>query len=184
MSKFLYTYIFIMICSCATGQNNIIYLRYVTTTDDISVVSDTIEAVYDRSSTCVLCYSGNSYIGEDILGIIESKSFLFDKKDYIDNTEINSLNDVMSGFMVESVSAEGNSLHINGNFKGVFTLTFIMSYQDVFYDKLFRLIDVNELNDMKINMRFLIYDEEGVFRELDYAEMLKEHDGDVFMLNF
>lgn len=171
-----------MICSSAMTQNNIIYLRCDALTDDISVIADTIESIYSHSSSCILCYLGKNYIGNDIDVKLKSKGFLSDGYGkHIENEELGFLNELMSKILDEYVNMQSKHLHIKGNGDEIYTLTIISN--QVSFDGLCKIIDVNELRTRNVNLRFLIYDKRGKFTQLDYAEMLEKQER-TYMLNF
>lgn len=173
---------FIIVCSHAVAQNNIVYLKYGKQTDNVYVIADSLSAIYARSDKCVLCYCGEIYEGSRFNNLMESKYFLLDTKPHIENEEMTVLNELLSTIMNENVYMQSDRLYINGIFDGMFTLTFIMSDSDS-YGKLLKIIDVNELTDRNVNMRFLIYDDKGVIKQLEYSEILKR-ESNTYMLNF
>lgn len=187
MKKILYLVIIIMACSYAIGQTNIIYLRYNEPTNNTSVIADSINAIYNRSDSCILVYCDNIYFGNEINALTKSNTFLLDPDSrYV---SVDSLSKMFTDIFNDKVykMQDSSRFQIKGSYDGQIVLTFVMCEDDAFVGKdVYKLIDINGLIRRSVILSFLIYTtKETKFSQYEYTEMRKQYsDTDMFYLNF
>lgn len=174
--------IFSLICCSINAQNCFVYLRFDESTNNVSAINQMVQDMIDTHDDVVLFYNHQSYQGNNLAMLLDSRDFLSNISVYEPYSEMQELCSTMEQLLAEVVIPEGLSIDLHGKKDNQWKLYFIVP-ETAGRNDLIKWLDINGFMSRNISLTFITYDQYTEMNTLSLSQFIENVD-DLLVMKF
>lgn len=169
--------ILVLIATCASAVNSIIYFRYdVPVSNTYKLLEKLTRVCLNETGQTILYYNQEIYEKDQIQNLFEQKSFLGLTDVYEAKADYHLLDSLLEETLKEEII--GNA--IIGNDDENWQVIFMIN-ENSSLDEICRLIDISGLSKRAVKLSFIIYDNDANYHYSSYDDIIANN---VKIMNF